>query len=324
MAARIDISSELGVIAIEPYGDAVKTAVHDAIQKVNSGGGESKNDRPRKIDRLFEIVHADGSAYALILANDILATCTPGIAVEELDPMSVNLKRFTWENRYGNDDTGEFYGSPTNRIVCLGYVEIPSTCNYSKITMFGSASSYYSYAYYYDNAYQYLGLTASNQTNLDPNYIFPGAKYVRFGFRRSDYNDIPYDSIWSCKVAFSMDSTKQAYDMTNLTWENRYGDDETGQFHGSPTNRLVCTDYIPIPTGCTQVSIALFAADTDHEKYIYYYDSDKRYLGYVDYTAASTVCSIWQGTSYARFGFRRHDNGDLNAQTVKACCAIFS
>lgn len=83
MAVRIDISSELNVIAIEPYGDAVKTAVHDAIQKVNSGDGEPKNDGPRKIDRLFEIVHTDGPANALILANDILATCIPGIAVEE-------------------------------------------------------------------------------------------------------------------------------------------------------------------------------------------------------------------------------------------------
>lgn len=88
MAARIDISSELNVIAIEPYGDAVKTAVHDAIQKVNSGG-ESKNDGPRKIDRLFDTIKADGSADALILANDILVACAPGIAVEELDPMNI-------------------------------------------------------------------------------------------------------------------------------------------------------------------------------------------------------------------------------------------
>lgn len=83
MATKIDISSELNVIAIEPYGDAVKTAVHDAIQKVNSSGGESKNDGPRKIDRLFDTIKADGSADALILTNDILAACVPGIAVEE-------------------------------------------------------------------------------------------------------------------------------------------------------------------------------------------------------------------------------------------------
>lgn len=67
MATKIDISSELSVIAIEPYGDAVKTAVHDAIQKVNSGGA-SKNDRPSEVT---------------ILANAIQAACAPGIADKE-------------------------------------------------------------------------------------------------------------------------------------------------------------------------------------------------------------------------------------------------
>ena len=65
MAARIDISSELNVIAIEPYGDAVKTAVHDAIQKVNGSGGIPRNDRPRKIDRLFDSVQATAPSRSL-------------------------------------------------------------------------------------------------------------------------------------------------------------------------------------------------------------------------------------------------------------------
>lgn len=327
MAVRIDISSELSVIAIEPYGDAVKTAVHDAIQKVNGSGGESKNDGPRKIDRLFDTIKADGSANALILANDILAACAPGIAVEELDPMNVNLKRLTWENRFGNDDTGEFYGNPSNRIVCVDYIEIPETGEYTAITMFGSADSYYSYAYYYDSSYQYLGLTATHQTNSGSDYILPGAKYVRFGFRRSDSADVSYDEFYTCDLKFSADQTKQTHDMTSLTWENRNGNDNTGEFFGNPANRLVCESYVPIPSGCTQVSIAIFALDTLYDKYIYYYDSDKQYLGiasYIDWTTTSTECAIYQGAAYVRFGFRRHDNGNLNHQTVKSCSAIFS
>lgn len=73
MAARIDISSELNVIAIEPYGDAVKTAVHDAIQKVNCSGGIPRNDRPRKIDRLFDVVQA----MAPSRSAEVLATAVP-------------------------------------------------------------------------------------------------------------------------------------------------------------------------------------------------------------------------------------------------------
>lgn len=324
MAARVDISSELNVIAIEPYGDAVKTAVHDAIQKVNSGGGESKNDGPRKIDRLFEIVHANGSADALILANDILAICIPGIAVEELDPMNVKLLRLTWENRYGNPDTGEFSGNPTNRIVCIDYVEVPDGCTREVVTMSGTADGYYAYVYYYDSSHQYLGVIPWRQTNAASDYIFPGAKYLRLGFRRSDNYDITYQTIDKCVMSFSVNPSEEAYDMTNLTWENRGGDDSTGQFYGDPSNRLACVDYISLPSGRTQVSIAMFAADANYDKYIYYYDSDKRYLGYDDYTTASTVRSIWQGASYARFGFKRSDNQDLNAQTIRSCSAIFS
>lgn len=324
MAARIDISSELGVIAIEPYGDAVKTAVHDAIQKVNSGGGESKNEGPQKIDRLFEIIHADGSADALILANDILAACAPGIAVEELDPMNVNLLRLTWENRYGNPDTGEFSGNPTNRIVCIDYIEVPTGCTREVVSMSGTADGYYAYIYYYDNSRQYLGVIPWRQTDAASDYIFPGAKYLRLGFRRSDNYDITYQTIDKCVMSFSVNPSEEAYDMTSLTWENRGGDDSTGQFYGDPSNRLACVDYISLPSGRTQVSIAMFAADANYDKYIYYYDSDKRYLGYDDYTTASTVRSIWQGASYARFGFKRQDGQDLSGQTIRSCSALFS
>ena len=84
MAARIDISSELSVIAIEPYGDAVKTAVHDAIQKVNSGGGGSKNDGPKLIDRWSNcVVNNFNGEYVVLHANSVLNVSVPDIIVEE-------------------------------------------------------------------------------------------------------------------------------------------------------------------------------------------------------------------------------------------------
>lgn len=84
MAARIDISSELSVIAIEPYGDAVKTAVHDAIQKVNSGGGESKNDGPKLINRWSNgVVNNFKGEYIVLHANSILGVSVPDIIAEE-------------------------------------------------------------------------------------------------------------------------------------------------------------------------------------------------------------------------------------------------
>lgn len=83
MAARIDISSELNVIAIEPYGDAVKTAVHDAIQKVNSGG-ESKNDGPKLIDRWSNrVVNNFNGEYVVLGTNDVRGVHVPDIIVEE-------------------------------------------------------------------------------------------------------------------------------------------------------------------------------------------------------------------------------------------------
>lgn len=84
MAARIDISSELSVIAIEPYGDAVKTAVHDAIQKVNSGSGGSKNDGPKLIDRWSNyVVNNFNGEYVVLGTNDVRGVHVPGIIVEE-------------------------------------------------------------------------------------------------------------------------------------------------------------------------------------------------------------------------------------------------
>lgn len=84
MAARIDISSELNVIAIEPYGDAVKTAVHDAIQKVNSGGGGSKNDGPKLIGRWSNcVVNNFNGEYVVLGTNDVRGVHAPDIIVEE-------------------------------------------------------------------------------------------------------------------------------------------------------------------------------------------------------------------------------------------------
>ena len=324
MAARVDISSELNVIAIEPYGDAVKTAVHDAIQKVNSGGGESKNDGPRKIDRLFDAIKADGSSEIIVLANDILAACIPGIAVEELDPMNVNLLRFTWENRYGDSDTGEFNGNPTNRIACVDYVEIPTGVTRETISMTGVASTYYDYVYYYDSSHQYLGVTPWQQTGLESTYIFPGAKYVRLGFRRSDNDLITYNTIYKCVISFFTNPDESVYDMTDRTWENRYGDDGTGQFSGDPTNRLVCEDYIPVSSGSTQISLALFALDAEYDMYMYFYDVNKQYLGATDWISTTSSGQIMQNAAYIRFGFRRHNDVNLSGQDVRSCSAIFS
>lgn len=118
MAARIDISSELNVIAIEPYGDAVKTAVHDAIQKVNSGGGESKNDGPRKIDRLFDAVQAmppSKSAEVLAAAvpfNGVISSYSPsGFGIEMADRLWIQQN---------------FIYPSTVCITCPGVVEIPT------------------------------------------------------------------------------------------------------------------------------------------------------------------------------------------------------
>lgn len=84
MAARIDISSELNVIAIEPYGDAVKTAVHDAIQKVNSGSGGSKNDGPKLIDRWSNGVVNNFKGECVVLhANSVLDISVPDVIAEE-------------------------------------------------------------------------------------------------------------------------------------------------------------------------------------------------------------------------------------------------
>ena len=116
MAARIDISSELSVIAIEPYGDAVKTAVHDAIHKVNGSGGIPRNDRPRKIDRLFDIIKAEGSAEAEILTGAI----PQNVVVSSYSPsdFDVDLGIRTWIQQ-------SFVYQSTACITCPDTVEIP-------------------------------------------------------------------------------------------------------------------------------------------------------------------------------------------------------
>lgn len=118
MAARIDISSELNVIAIEPYGDAVKTAVHDAIQKVNGSGGIPRNDRPRKIDRLFDAVQAmppSKSAEVLAAAvpfNGVISSYSPsGFDIEMADRLWVQQN---------------FIYPSTVCIACPDVVEIPT------------------------------------------------------------------------------------------------------------------------------------------------------------------------------------------------------
>lgn len=117
MAARIDISSELSVIAIEPYGDAVKTAVHDAIQKVNGSGGIPKNDRPRKIDRLFDAIKAAGSFDAEILTGSI----PQNVIVSSYSPsdFDIDLGIRNWVQQ-------NFIYQSTACITCPDAVEIPA------------------------------------------------------------------------------------------------------------------------------------------------------------------------------------------------------
>lgn len=117
MAARIDISSELGVIAIEPYGDAVKTAVHDAIQKVNGSGGIPRNDRPRKIDRLFDAIKAAGSSDAEILTGAI----PQNMVVSSYSPsdFDIDLGIRAWIQQ-------NFIYQSTACITCPDTVEIPA------------------------------------------------------------------------------------------------------------------------------------------------------------------------------------------------------
>lgn len=117
MAARIDISSELNVIAIEPYGDAVKTAVHDAIQKVNGSGGIPRNDRPRKIDRLFDVIKAAGSFNAEILTEAI----PQNVVVSSYSPsdFDIDLGIRAWIRQ-------NFVYPSTVCITCPDIVEIPT------------------------------------------------------------------------------------------------------------------------------------------------------------------------------------------------------
>lgn len=117
MAARIDISSELNVIAIEPYGDAVKTAVHDAIQKVNGSGGIPRNDRPRKIDRLFDAIKAAGSSDAEILTGAI----PQNVVVSSYSPsdFDIDLGIRAWIQQ-------NFIYQSTACITCPDTVEIPA------------------------------------------------------------------------------------------------------------------------------------------------------------------------------------------------------
>ena len=117
MAARVDISSELNVIAIELYGDAVKTAVHDAIQKANDSGGIPRNDRPRKIDRLFDVINASGSFDAEILTggipqNAIVSSYSPS-------DFDIDLGIRTWVQQ-------NFIYPSTVCITCPDTVEIPA------------------------------------------------------------------------------------------------------------------------------------------------------------------------------------------------------
>lgn len=118
MAARVDISSELNVIAIEPYGDAVKTAVHDAIQKVNGSGGIPRNDRPRKIDRLFDSVQATAPSRSA----EVLATAVPfnGV-ISSYSPSEFDIEMVDrlWVQQ-------NFIYPSTVCITCPDVVEIPT------------------------------------------------------------------------------------------------------------------------------------------------------------------------------------------------------
>lgn len=117
MAARIDISSELNVIAIEPYGDAVKTAVHDAIQKVNGSGGIPRNDRPRKIDMLFDVIKVSGSFDTEILTGSIPQnTIVSSYSPSEFD-IDLGIRNWIRQN---------FIYPSTVCITCPDTVEIPA------------------------------------------------------------------------------------------------------------------------------------------------------------------------------------------------------
>lgn len=117
MAARIDISSELSVIAIEPYGDAVKTAVHDAIQKVNGSGGMPKNDRPRKIDMLFDAIKAAGSSDAEILTGSIPQNVVVSSYSSSDFDIDLGIRNWVQQN---------FIHPSTVCITCPDVVEIPN------------------------------------------------------------------------------------------------------------------------------------------------------------------------------------------------------
>lgn len=323
MPVGIDIYAELNVIATERYGSLVKKAVHDAIEKVNSND-EEKNDGPKLISREFEGAVATNAEYATLETNDIGDTYAIGDVVVEVDPLQVNMMQLTWEKRKGRDATGEFYDNPNNRLVCVDYIEIPDNCTNIQIVIMGDYSAYDYYAFYYDDNHVYLGVsTYWRATSMSPARLFPDAKYVRFGFRKHNNDTFSFNSIWTCVAIFSTQQTESTYSMTSLMWENRNGNDSTGEFYNNPANRLVCVDYIPIPSGYSRVEIALFTFGAMFYDYVYFYDSNKHYLGVIDYYDMPNEFQIMQDAAFARFGFKRDDGSNLNAQIVKACIACF-
>lgn len=324
MAKEIDISSELNTIAVDPHGNAVKMAVHDAIKKINDGAGGPRNNGPKPVILNVKGIQAYKPDHYLMLANDICASLVPGIIVKEIDLTHQSLRVLQWENRNANADDGTFVDNPDYRLVCIDFIEIPDDCNYNQIDMSGSYSSYQSYSFFYDADKKYLGCGSWRTANTEKNYIFPGAKYVRFGFRTPSNNTLSISNITECYANFFKETDEQIYDITSLTWDRKYGDDSDGTFYSTATNRLVCMDYISIPSGCTKVAISMFYATPSWSKYAYFYDANKKYIGLVDYNDAQSYTTIKSGAAYVRFGFKRSDDATLYTDRIRKCLAMFA
>ena len=237
----------------------------------------------------------------------------------------VNLMTSNLENTTGSDATGDFnHDSAQNRLACIDYIEIPQDKDYFLIDIEGDAIEYDFYAWFYDDSKNYIMLIDDwCPINEVPYRIYPNpnAKYIRVAFRKHDNANISYSSLVSCYISFNTDGGTNNIDMTNLTWENHYGNN--GEFNGSPTNRLVCVDYVPIPQNATKLLLTWYALNTTYANYFYFYDENKNYLGLVDWVNMNSPVTIIQKSAYFRCGIKRTNDANLNASTIVSCTAHF-